>query len=291
MKNIPKKLWEAYYTEIIVGVALAFGSFILSKLSGYIGFQAENYGEIIEATIKIAEYQYFWLGLAFVFVGGRLICKLIIEIKNKLLKLSQLEGFMQSVGLMSFRPHNNEKEKDWSSYVDLLNSTSDTQLSILGAAGYETFSSVNSPLHNYLNQTNAEIRILLLNPDSKFFKHRCVNVGVNETKYSGWIYDSIDYCKKLKIEKNKAIELRLYDDYPIWKMVFSPEYMWLQHYQKEKHVKDVHVYFFQTGSSSLGRTSLYYPLTSVFRRRWENGFNVDLETWTRPQLQTKKSKK
>jgi hypothetical protein len=291
MKTILKKLWEAYYIEILKTATIAISVALLTRLTSAIDFDTEKSSETILKISEIAKNQVFWIGLILLFVGSRIIYKLIIEVKNKLLKLSQLEEATQAVGLMSFRPHNNEKEKDWTSYVDLLNGTSDTQLSILGAAGYETFTSENAPLHDYINQTNAEIRILLLNPKSKFFKNRCSNVGVNEAKYAGWIYDSIEFCKRLKIEKNKTIELRLYDDYPIWKMVFSPEYMWLQHYKKDKHVKEMHVYFFQTGSSKSGRTSLYYPLTSVFRRRWENGSNVDLETWNRPQSNVAKSNK
>lgn len=198
-------------------------------------------------------------------------------------RLKALELMAKEVGIREFRHHNEtERHSNWENCTKELESFAGGQLNILGAGGFETFSGPSSPLYKLLKDTNYDVRILLLNPKSSAFNQRCASVNVSEQIYKDWIYTSIEYCKYLKNHKNASIEVRLYSDYPIWKMIFTPEYMWLQWYHPNDNVHHMPVYLFQSTKAVL-KTSLYYPLIKVFDRRWKLGEQIKLENWTRPK--------
>lgn len=200
----------------------------------------------------------------------------------KWLRLAALERMVKDVGIRSFSHHENGQSKnDWENCKNELKKSARSQLNIMGAAGFETFSSPAAPLHDFLKNTEFEIRILLIDPKSVAFSQRCANTGTSEETYRDWIYTSIEYCRTLKRSRNSPIEVRLYSDYPIWKMIFSPEYMWLQWYQPNTDVENTQVYNFQSTSGPV-KSSLFYPLTSVFQRRWALGEQIDLDKWVRP---------
>jgi len=111
------------------------------------------------------------------------------------------------------------------------------------------------------------VYILLLKPKSRGFEKRVTDLAKNENRYKEEIRDSITYCRDLVDTHKKSIEVKLYEDEPIWKMIFSDRYLWLQYYDPADDVDKTPVYTLQTRDSSTA-SSLYYPLVRVFQRRW-----------------------
>jgi hypothetical protein len=196
-------------------------------------------------------------------------------------RLALLEQTVRNVGIRSFSHHaEDEKKENW----DLCKSElmkSSSHLCIMGAGGYETFSGPGMPLHEFLKTATCAVRILLLDPTSDAFSQRCTTTRTSEEIYRNWIYTSIEYCRELEKKRNASVEIRLYSDYPIWKMIFNEEYMWLQWYAHDKDIHESQVYHLQS-AARVNRTSLYYPLASVFQRRWQRGKPVNLSKWRRP---------
>jgi hypothetical protein len=266
--------WHLVIFLLVAGIKTVWNSFSEDvNISDAIGLTADFVkSHPIISTLPI---------VAFVLVKKAL--ELYADYGKRILRISQLETLISKVGIRSFSHHDNSDEKntDWNQCKQDLSDPTANQLNILGAAGYETFSSSDSPLHDFVSDFSGDLRVLLLDPNSEAFKQRCANTKTREDQYKDWIYKSIEFCQKLKIDNNRSVEVRLYSDYPIWKIIFTPEYMWLQWYQN-KNVDDTQVYCFQT-TKDKHKTSLYYPLSSVFRRRWESGIRIDLNTWERPR--------
>lgn len=246
-------------------------------------FEKATFWQGLEITYGYVKQEPLLIAAPSIFVAVLFGCrKLLKKVVPKLIRGQQLESLVQKVGLRSFSTHSERKEKttNWDACKKDITASMSAQLNILGSGGYETFSASDAPLYELVTTFQGELRILLLDPLSPAFRQRCANVNVSESVYCDWIYKSIELCQRLKSTKNQAVEIRLYSDYPIWKMIFTTEYMWLQWYQNTD-VDNTPVYCFQTIKDEQ-KTSLYYPLTSVFLRRWEGGTRIDLNTWVRP---------
>ena len=194
--------------------------------------------------------------------------KLMVTIRELAEKNEMLEG----VGLRGFSPHNdkNSRKQNWDNFVDELNSKDyPNNISILGASGSETFGRRQSYLYDFLNNfKGVEIKILLLKPYSDGFASRVHSLGTNntdESSYAREIEEALSFCKQLA-NSGKKISVRLYEDMPIWKMIFADDRLWLQYYRSGTHVDLTSVYMFQSRRNI--ESSLYYPLYTVFERRW-----------------------
>ncbi len=118
---------------------------------------------------------------------------------------------------------------------------------------------------------------MLIKPRCDAFTIRAKALGLKEKDYEKEIKNTIAYCEQLSA-KGKSIIVKLYKQTPIWKMVFTENYMWLQHYKPDDHVDNTPVY---TLFANEGETSLYFPLMDVFRKRWDYDDN---ETVVRPKV-------
>ncbi len=185
---------------------------------------------------------------------------------------------LEGIGLREFSPHDSDERRtqDWDSCLVELNRSKPNVLCILGATGWETFGSPQSPLHDLLKHFQGRIHILLLKPDAAGFKKRTADLNRNEASYADEISSSVDYCKTLKGRYHKNIELKLYEDEPIWKMIFSDQYLWLQYYDPARDVDDTPVYTLQTRGAE-NQSSLYYPLIRVFERRWKEASSLPVK--------------
>lgn len=285
MKRIKKflhDLWHHFFWHAIILPIF----WVLTAVNKYFLESAESKSfldQFIGIGKKVIADPWMWGGLILIGTAFKYIFQLFDFLKNSWLRLKQLESLVQAVGLRSFSHHSEtQKEQDWGVCKETLDRTKVNQLFILGAAGYETFSGPQSPLYEFVSNANCELKILLLNPESKSFSQRCKHINVSEKKYREWIDKSIEFCKNLKSRKNIPVEVRLYDDYPIWKMIFTSEYMWLQWYQNV-NVDQTPVYNLQT-TAGKDKTSLYYPMHAVFRRRWDAGKVIDLEGWVKTPI-------
>ena len=186
---------------------------------------------------------------------------------------------LASVGVSGFWLHSetDEKQTNWESCKARVLADHPNELRILGATGWETFGKPESPLHNVLQSFRGEIRILLIKPKCSAFKVRAKALGIKERDYEKEIKQSIAFCEELR-DKGKSIIVKLYEQTPIWKMIFTEKYMWLQHYKTDEHVDNTPVYTLFANDSE---TSLYFPLIDVFRKRWDYDNN---ETVVKPTV-------
>lgn len=185
---------------------------------------------------------------------------------------------VQAVGVSGFSPHSTkaEKNRDWKSCVDSIKGHHARDLRIMGATGWNTFGAPTSPLHKLLAQFDGEVKVLLMLPDPTLaaLVRRARETGRTPEEYVAEIRRSIDRIRALRAA-GKNISLKFYTQTPIWKMLISNDFMWLQHYCKAKDVEDTPVYvFFSDGD---GGTSLFHPLYSVWLKRWERDDNKQCE--------------
>lgn len=221
---------------------------------------------------------------------GALMCLASIGIGVKawtlirpiLVREKQYAQMLEGIGLREFSDHDseNKRDQDWTRCVVEIENTRPNRLCILGATGWETFGSSQSPMHNLLRDFQGSIHILLLKPGSYGFKKRTAELNKNEDNYRQEIEDSIEYCRTLVQKYKKSIDVRLYEDEPIWKMIFSDRYLWLQYYDPNDDVDNTPVYTLQTRAHPTG-SSLYYPLVKVFQRRWNDSNTMDALASTR----------
>lgn len=146
--------------------------------------------------------------------------------------------------------------------------------------GWDTFGNSDSPLHEYLKTFRGEIKVLLIEPGCSERITRCQALNITEAKFKHDINESWDYIKDLK-RRGINVKLKLYSQKPIWKMIGTERILWLQHYDKFKHVEETMVYEFY---KNIEETSIYFPTMEVFYKRWENDGNstpaFDLESLT-----------
>lgn len=147
-----------------------------------------------------------------------------------------------------------------------------SSLRIAGLTGWTTFGSKDSPLHDAIDGFNGEIRILLMNPESKDFAHRAYLLGVHEERFADEVRQTISYCAGLRAHR-KDIEVRLYDDMPVWKMVLTNDFLWLQHYNSKAHVDETPVYCLTATSDGC----LFSPFTNVWKKRWSCPSNKSID--------------
>jgi hypothetical protein len=223
-----------------------------------------------------------------IFVLYRLVrsfAKVVVERAHLANEVSLLRKRLGHIGLRDFLPHDSAEKRsaDWVACAESISEDMPQQLSILGAGGYETFGVKGAPLYELVSNFTGEIRILLLDPSCDAFEKRCGSLGHDKNKYSDWIYTTIELCARLQKQKGRKLEVRLYQDAPIWKMIFTPSYLWLQYYDPAKDVDETSVYLFQASVDPY-RASLYYPLSTVFLRRWVDPRTrkVDLANFRRP---------
>lgn len=190
---------------------------------------------------------------------------------NDLLKLNDLVG---RVGLFGFaqdaRPGSEFDE--WDNLIGQIKDPENRILYILGATGWDTFGSKNSPLHEVLHDFKGNIKIILLDPDSRFLVNRAKSIRVNEKTYKNQIKKSIKMLKGLK-QKGGFVDLSLYDSPPNWKFILSARFSWVQRYWRDEHVADTPVYLLYATDDLKG---LYHAFFDDFDRIWQLSKQVDL---------------
>lgn len=185
-------------------------------------------------------------------------------------ELSEADQLVRAVGISGFYSHATkaEKKRDWKACVEKIKSHRAKDLRIMGATGWNTFGAPESPLYKLLEQFNGEIKVLLMTPDPALpaLIQRAKETQQNPAGYASEITRSVERLKALR-GRGKNISLKFYTQMPVWKMLISNDYMWLQHYRSSKNVEETPVYvFFSDGDEG---TSLFHALYSVWLKRWE----------------------
>lgn len=190
---------------------------------------------------------------------------------------------LKMLGVRLFSSHSTieEKNSDWDQMKsDLSASSSSSVLWLLGATGKDTFGSPSAPLCDVLRTYKQPVRILLLRPYSKGFDKRVLELNVNARTYTDQILDAVDCCSELKKHYGVDVELRVYSEVAIWKMVITSTQLWLQYYAPKEHVDNTPLYCFESVNGDMG---LHSALKSVFQKRWSLDSNpkINLDSWQR----------
>ncbi len=190
-----------------------------------------------------------------------------------------------AIGLFTyFDPETDGKDAPWDFCVDKLGDLNPTELDILGVTGWNTFASDNAPLRKLVDSFTGNLRILLLSPDSDGFKRRVEDLAlmqdntVSEDQHKTLTEvlkkefdDTIKYCERLAkkpVSRLRSIEVKSYEDKPIWKLLFANDHVWVQQYDVHHHVADTPSFVFRHNPSL--RTSFWRSFWGVWCRRWEH---------------------
>lgn len=235
---------------------------------------------------EFLNYAFNWRELISPFVVATL-ASVVVVIVTKYVREHQKwkrdRATLKKLGVYLFSSHttDEEKRKDWSLVSnDLGTAGTKSPLWILGATGKGTFGNATSPLCETLRAYAQPIRVLLIRPYSTGFDRRVRELNVNAGEYASDVHDAIDFCVDLKRRRNKDIEVKVYSELAIWKMMITSSQLWLQHYGPKRHVDDMPMYCFEFLENE---ASLYDALKSVFLKRWVSDGNpsIDLVTWNR----------
>lgn len=237
------------------------------------------YIENINVVDYIASHPYRLIATVITLIGGGIFISRAI---NAFQRNVQLQAIVEGAGLTSFSLHDgaDEKSHDWESCCKaILADDQNTKLKILGANGRDTFGKADAPLHKLVGEFQGEIEILLMHPSCEAFNTRTSSLGVSAEEYFNHLRETLDFCAYLYTKQNKSITIKLYSQTPIWKMLITNKYMWLQYYSPLKHVDSMPVYTFYSDEQG---TSLFIPLVDVFRKRWQDdgSCTVDLKRFS-----------
>lgn len=227
-----------------------------------------------------------WFSPLFSAVLFSMVLWLFVKLARITKQKESLESTLDVLGVKLVSEHLTESDKDldWQLMQTSIKSTSNlSDLWILGATGKETFSKSNAPLCAVVKDYRKPIRVLLIRPYSKGFIRRTRDLGVNHDLYIDEILDSIDFCSDLKIKHGRDIELKVYSEFAIWKMLRTTDELWLQYYAPRIHVEDTPLYCFSAKKAELSEKSLYDAFASIFMKKWTEDHNsqIDLSTWKR----------
>jgi hypothetical protein len=149
---------------------------------------------------------------------------------------------------------------------------------VIGSSGYSTLVDQVGDLSSVLDKCLGA-KILLVNPYSYDATTRIQAIGHPEhtlTTFREEVRQSIELLKRLKA-MGKAINLKLYADPPLVKMVILGDYLWLQHYHAALDVQTMPEYVLRHNPRDHGFYTLY---AHYFSLRWESPENpeYDFET-------------
>jgi hypothetical protein len=266
--------WLAHYTGSMIGAAIVTGSGFTLLLGINTAIKALKNHE------PIAKYFENPKELFSPIVISMLMLLLIVSVLSRARTNSTMHKFGIRLFSIHFDPET--QKKDWNVIrgdIDTASAES-SQLCILGATGATTFSNTDSPIHKTLQNYSGTICILLVCPNSAGFTQRVQGLSEDENSYRKEILGSLDYCRELLLHHKRKIEVRLYRDIPIWKMVMSNRALWIWHYDKQAHVGQTPLYGFEFASDVSGILKGY---KTVFERRWghESTVRLDLAKWDR----------
>jgi hypothetical protein len=229
----------------------------------------------------IDKYPFRFLFVALIVsVASTLSIKIVRKLWRQSVDLRLMKRLISNFGIESFweQAPRADQEKAWEYCRDSI-AAHPSDLRIMGASGWRTFGAPNSPLHETVNNYPGAIHVLLMDPENPHLLERANSLDARIDSYVTEIGQSINYLKTLKRNGNRDITLKLYKQPPIWKMIVTGSFLWLQHYKQGQHVHDMPVY----GFASSTQDSLYHPLLEVFMKRWgrdgEQTRYIDLDSW------------
>lgn len=199
-----------------------------------------------------------------------LVTAIAITYKDKVYYSKLIESF----GIKGFYPYTSpdNRVEEWSILVDGLQESDPQNIKILALNGWETFSMPSSPLHEYLKAYKGSLTILLIDPECETCSIRRAALDVNLERFNADHKSSVNFCRDLK-RKGIDVHLFYYSQQPIWKMISTETYVWLQHYDKLTHVEKSPVYEFYKDTD---KSSMYFPLVSIIEKKTNSDGNKEV---------------
>lgn len=132
------------------------------------------------------------------------------------------------------------------------------------------------------SRPGAPIRFLLCRPDNQELKKIALSAGKDELSFRNIVVQSLGELSRQKQARAKNIEVRLYDEFPTFRLMFiNDEICLVSHYMLGKggdgsDAPQIHVV---KRSSSLDVESIFYGFDEYFQRMWERSTEWDWKTY------------
>ncbi len=148
-------------------------------------------------------------------------------------------------------------------------------LFIMGVTGREIFDAESPGLRNVLKDCH-ELRVMLLNPNSDGARKRAQSLGEPEkvlAEFRREVAESIKYLAQLR-ETGRKVSLKLYEDRPLWKLVFAGDRVWVQYCHDGRDTRDCPEYAFALQPHRPER-GFFPALFSYFLNQWDDPGNPE----------------
>jgi hypothetical protein len=150
--------------------------------------------------------------------------------------------------------------------------TTSLQFLGVGAGKLRGYESAFENAIDRCSRPGAPIRFLLCKPDSEGLKGIARSAGKDDLSYQKVVIATLRELARLKHQRSKNIEVRLYEDFPIFRLMFiNDEICLASHYMLGKggdgsDAPQMHVV---KKSSSRDVESLFYAFQGYFERIWK----------------------
>ncbi|MBI2306351.1 MAG: hypothetical protein HYU78_03530 [Rhodocyclales bacterium] len=148
-------------------------------------------------------------------------------------------------------------------------------VTIMAVTGYGTFSAADADLRHILQECY-EVRVMLMNPYSAGARNYVAAHPDPDTALAGFrreLAASIAYLRALHAAGRK-VALKLYDEAPFWKLVFTGEHAWVRccHDCRDFGKYPEYVFALQTDKPARGFFPAFY---TYFLNQWQNPQHPD----------------
>lgn len=275
VKKYVNNFWRQVFWGVLSYPFITAFIYVSAKIAGNIlkGSNSSGYLTVkswVDSSVAFFETYPYQLILGSLFFG------ILISSVAKLQKKNYL---VNSFGINFFSEHDTPKQirNDWESFVKLIEQEKTQHLCILGATGRDTFQDESSPLFNFVNNFQGDLKVMLLEQQSDMVIERAHAVKVGVADYRKEIGNSITYLKALYKSKS-VMKVKTYSDLPNWKIIMTDKYLWLQGYVPGVHVDETPVFGVYRNDSDF--SSLYELFFYEFHKSWENGKEISLNSNT-----------
>ena len=132
------------------------------------------------------------------------------------------------------------------------------------------------------SRPDRSIRFLLCRPNNEGLKRIAQSAGRDELSYQKVVQESLRMIAHLKNERAKNIQVRLYQDFPVFRLMFINDAICLaSHYVLGKggdgsEAPQLHIV---KASKSRDVESLYYAFSSYYERLWQESEIWDFQSY------------
>ncbi len=291
---LAQEAWGIGIKEILKWIVLAIvavaSTSILTAISNVLQVPGGSWTAVWDKTLEAlrAPYQYVVQSLlndpvyyftVLALVSFNLILAVLLRRAYTHLRISTAKQVLaEEAGLGGRWPHAKLAEPDgapWDKLREEILRADNHHLDILGANGVDTFGGTGSPLFETLREYRGNLRVILIDPDSRELEGRAGAVATDPREYKANIRTSERRLKELR-KQHHAIEGRFYTGQPNWKLIITDKTAWIQYYAPGgHHVDETPVWRFDSTQNGDGLFHLFrMEFERIFRRCEGNDMNL-----------------